>query len=84
MVNEYLIIKNQNGNIVDRLCWTGSSHRRLNYKDFFSHWFGTVRPIKGDTYQMLLADSLSNNQITMVKGPAGSGKTFVSLGYLMH
>jgi len=31
-----------------------------------------------------LADSLCNNQITMVKGPAGTGKTFLSLGYLMH
>ena len=33
---------------------------------------------------MLLADSLANNTITMVKGPAGSGKTYLSLGYLMH
>ena len=40
--------------------------------------------MKGDTYQMLLADSLANNTITMVKGPAGSGKTYLSLGYLMH
>jgi KaiC/GvpD/RAD55 family RecA-like ATPase len=32
---------------------------------------------------MLLADSLANNKITMVKGPAGSGKTFMSLGYLL-
>lgn len=26
---------------------------------------------------------MSNNTITMVKGPAGSGKTFISLGFLM-
>ena len=32
---------------------------------------------------MLLADTLANNQITMVKGPAGSGKTYMSLGYLL-
>jgi phosphate starvation-inducible protein PhoH len=32
---------------------------------------------------MLLADSLANNQITMAKGPAGSGKTYMSLGYLL-
>ena len=83
-VNEYVIIKDCGGSLVDRLCWTGETHRRLNYKDFQSHWFGSVRPIKGDTYQMLLADSLTNNQITMVKGPAGSGKTYMSLGYLMN
>ena len=49
-INEYLIIKDCGGSVVDRLCWTGETHRRLNYKDFWSHWFGTVRPLKGDTY----------------------------------
>ena len=83
-INEYVIIKDYGGSLVDRLCWTGETYRRLNYKDFQSHWFGSIRPIKGDTYQMLLADSLANNQITMVKGPAGSGKTYMSLGYLMY
>lgn len=83
-INEYVIIKDCGGSLVDRLCWTGETHRRLNYKDLQSHWFGSVRPIKGDTYQMLLADSLTNNQITMVKGPAGSGKTYMSLGYLIN
>lgn len=84
MVNQYLVIKDCGGSVVDRLCWTGETHRRLQYNDFFSHWLGAVRPIKGDTYQMLLADSLANNQITMAKGPAGSGKTYMSLGYLFH
>ena len=84
MVNQYAILYDCGGSLIDRVCWTGETHRRLNYKDFWSHWFGTVRPLKGDTYQMLLADSLANNQITMVKGPAGSGKTYLSLGYLMH
>lgn len=83
LVNEYVILKDINGQYIDRLCWTGETHRRLNYKDFFSHWFGTVKPMKGDIYQMMLADSLANNQITMVKGPAGSGKTFMSLGFLL-
>ena len=84
MVNEYALLYDCGGSLIDRVCWTGESHRRLNYKDFWSHWFGAVRPMKGDTYQMLLADSLANNTITMVKGPAGSGKTYLSLGYLMH
>ena len=38
--------------------------------------------MKGDIYQMMAADSLSQNTITMLKGPAGSGKTYLSLGYL--
>lgn len=84
LINQYLIIKSADGEVVDRLCWTGESHRRLHYMDFFSRWFGAVRPMKGDTYQMLAADSLANNQITMVKGPAGSGKAYLSLGYLLN
>lgn len=83
LVNEYVILKDMNDQCVDRLCWTGETHRRLNYKDFFSRWFGSVKPMKGDIYQMMLADSLANNQITMVKGPAGSGKTYMSLGFLL-
>ena len=31
-----------------------------------------------------MADSLVKNKITMIKGPAGSGKTMLSLGYLFH
>jgi len=33
---------------------------------------------------MLAADSLANNKITMLKGFAGSGKTYLSLGFLLH
>jgi predicted ribonuclease YlaK len=83
--NEYLIVREADtNNIVDRLCWTGSEYRHLDFNNFKSKWFGEVRPIAGDTYQMLAADSLSNNQITMLKGPAGSGKTFLALAYLLH
>jgi predicted ribonuclease YlaK len=83
--NEYLVIKEADtGKIVDRLCWTGSEYRRLNYSNFKSKWFGDIRPVQGDTYQMLAADCLANNQITMLKGPAGSGKTFLALSYLLN
>lgn len=83
--NEYLIIREADSdNIVDRLCWTGTEYRHLNYNNFNSKWFGDVRPIKGDIYQMMAADALSNNQITMLKGPAGTGKTYLALAYLLH
>ena len=82
--NEYIIIKNQQNEIVDRLCWTGTTHRRLKFKDFFSRWFGAIRPKAGDTYQMFAADSLCNNQVTMLCGKPGSGKTYLAFGYLFH
>ena len=83
LVNEYLIIRDTKGNIVDRLCWTGDDHRQVSYKDFKSAMFGNIRPKVGDIYQALYADSLTHNQITLVKGPAGSGKTYLALAYLM-
>ena len=83
-INEYIIVNTPTKKAVDILCWTGNGYRRLNYSSFRSRQFGEVKPFKGDIYQTLLADSLVNNKITMVKGPAGSGKTYLSIGYLIH
>ena len=80
--NEYAILRDSSGTIIDRVCWTGETHRPLKFQTFSSKWFGNVKPMKGDIYQQFAADSLLNNKITMVKGPAGSGKTLMSLGFL--
>lgn len=72
---QYLILRNQEGEVVDLRVWTGEDYRYLNTKPFNSNWFGKVEPYKGDIYQKLLFDSLRSNKITLVKGPAGSGKT---------
>ena len=84
-INEYLLVHDaETKECVDRLCWMGDGYRHLNYTNFNSRWFGEVKPMKGDLYQSLAADSLVNNKITLIKGPAGSGKTFLSLAYLMN
>lgn len=84
-INEYLLVYDQeSGELVDRLCWTGEKYRHLSYDIFNSNYFGNVKPMKGDAYQSLAFDSLSNNRITMIKGPAGTGKTYISLGFLLH
>ena len=83
-INEYLLIYNQETNeLVDKMCWTGEKHRNISYTNFNSRWFGEVKPMKNDVYQALVADSFLNNKITMVKGPAGTGKTFLSLACLI-
>lgn len=85
LVNQYLIIKDANtGEVVDSRCWTGEEYRTLKYLNCESKWFGKVKPKTGDIPQAMVLDSFTNNRITLVKGPAGSGKTFLSLGYLMH
>ena len=83
-INEYLLIQDINGEIVDKLCWTGKNYRHLTYDNFKSNHFGNIKPMKDDVYQALVADSFANNKITLVKGPAGTGKTYLSLGFLMH
>ena len=47
--NEYLIIKDEEDKVVDRLCWTGEFHRPLKFSNFSSKWFD-VKPLKGDVY----------------------------------
>lgn len=84
-INEYLIVYDKNTReCVDKMCWTGDGYRHLTYDTFSSEYFGNIKPMKGDIYQAFAADSLLNNKITMIKGPAGSGKTYLSLGFLMH
>ena len=82
--NQYLIVRDENKEIVDKLCWTGEGYRHISYGNFNSKWFGDVKPMSGDVYQALAADSLIHNKITMLKGPAGTGKTYLALGYLLH
>ena len=81
-IGEYLIIHNEDNEIVDKLVWTGEGYRQLKYSSFNSKWLGEVKPFKNDIYQAFAADSMINNQLTLLKGPAGSGKTYLSLGYL--
>ena len=50
-INEYLIVRNLDNEIVDKLCWTGSEYRHLDYKSFNSKWFGEIKPMKNYVYQ---------------------------------
>ena len=43
-----------------------------------------MKAYPGDIYQALAVDSLFQNKITMITGLAGSGKTYLSLGFLFH
>lgn len=83
LINQYLILHNPSGEIIDKLCWTGEEHRLINYGHLNSKWFN-VKPIKGDVQQQLLVDSFMNNKLTMVHGLAGSGKSTLSLAYLFY
>jgi predicted ribonuclease YlaK len=81
--NEYLIIEDkETGKIIDKYKWVNHSYESIPYIKVQSKMLGKVAPLNGDIYQMCALDSLKNNQITMLKGPAGSGKSLLAFGHM--
>lgn len=64
--------------------WTGETHIPIAYSNLESYHFGKVKPFKDDPYQAIAIDSFLKNKITLIKGPAGTGKSYLSLGYLFY
>jgi predicted ribonuclease YlaK len=81
LINQYLTVKKKSGEFLDVLKWNGEKLVSCKSKTLNSKHFGKVKPY--DVYQQCLIDSLLNNQMTLVKGKAGSGKTYLSLAYAM-
>lgn len=74
LINEYIIIKNFEDEIVDLLCWDGTGYRHVDDSPINSKFFGKVQALKGDVYQKFALDSLRTHQLTVLRGSAGSGK----------
>lgn len=79
---QYLIIRNQEGEVVDKACWTGKEMRQLVYDEIHSGAFGKIKPKKDDPYQACVFDALQHNQVNLITGRAGTGKSLLSLAYL--
>jgi PhoH-like ATPase len=82
--NEYLLIKDENGQIIDKYRWHENEYSQVQFQEVESRMFGRVVPKEGDVYQQLALDSLKNNQITILRGKAGSGKSLLGLAYLFQ
>lgn len=82
-VNEYLIIRKSDGEVVDTLRWNGTEFKKVCSKTIKSQMFGDkIRP--KDVYQALAIDSIMNNTMTALSGKAGSGKSLLSLISIMN
>lgn len=79
--NQYLII-NFNNQVVGKYKWKDNQYIEIPYQKAESKLFGKITPKNGDVYQQLALDSLSSNQITMLRGNAGSGKTMLAFAYM--
>lgn len=82
LTNQYLILRDKDGNVTDIFCWDGDKHVPVEYKSFKTLMFDTVKAKNGDVYQKLALDSLSRNKITTLHGPAGTGKSYLALAYM--
>ena len=78
-INEYLLVKNADGSLADKLKYTKEGFVSFNNKSLDSKSLGKIKPL--DEYQSCLVDCLVNNKMTMVRGKAGSGKSLLSLAY---
>ena len=79
-INQYIIVRNQQREIVDRKVWTSEGYRNITFESFDSKHFGKIKPL--DVQQQFAADSFTHNKLTLIKGKPGSGKTILALGYL--
>ena len=76
LLNQYLILNGYKEEVYKK---TSNGIEKVPYPVFKSNYFGTIKP--RDDYQLAAMDSLSKNEITLLGGPPGSGKTFLALGY---
>lgn len=82
LTNEYVIIRNADNEVVDKLKWDGGMYQTIKNKPFKSNMFGTLKPL--DDIQSFAMDSINTNDITVLYGKAGSGKTTLPLNYIMQ
>lgn len=81
-VNQYVLVSNVDNQLIDVLKWTGTGLETVRQKSIKSNMFGTLKPL--DAIQRCAIDSIFNNDITVLYGRAGSGKTTLPLNYIMQ
>lgn len=82
LTNQYLIIRNTQGELCDAYRWNGEKHQPLYKKAVESIYFEKLKA--KDIYQSCVIDSIMNNQFTAISGKAGSGKSLLSLMAVMN
>ena len=70
-VNQYLLIY-VNDVLIDQLRWDGEKYEPVGYPCYESKALGKIKP--KDEYQTIAFDSMRHNQLTVLRGPAGTGK----------
>ena len=82
LLNQYIILKNTNGEVFDYYKYTKNGLERIACPTFNSYQFGQIKP--KDVYQLVAMDSMLQNKVTLIGGHAGTGKTYLALSALFH
>lgn len=79
VLNEYLIIRKSDGEIVDYRKWNGSEYVALSWKQINSHFLGKIKP--RNPQQVLAFDMLQNKDetIKVISGKWGTGKDMIMI-----
>lgn len=77
--NEYIILRNSDGEIVDYRRWNGLEHVALSYKQISSKFLGKIKP--RNPQQIIAFDMLQNKDetIKIISGGFGTGKDFIMI-----
>lgn len=79
ILNEYLIIKKSDGEVVDYRKWDGNEYRSVSYKQINSTFMGKIKP--RNPQQVLAFDMLQNKDqtIKIISGKFGTGKDLIMI-----
>jgi len=88
LLNEYLVIKNKDGDVIDRQKWNGRGYVHVPIKNIGGKRRGEIDRVDSlkpfDSYQACAIDSINSNDFTILTGKAGSGKTLIALSWLIN
>ena len=77
--NQYLFIYVQD-QLIDIYKCKDRSYEQVKFPCFDSKLLGKIKP--KDEYQKAAMDALKHNKLIALRGPAGTGKSFLAMGYL--
>lgn len=78
--NEYLLV--YVNDTVDKYRFKNNKLQPLQFPCFESKQLGKIKP--KDEYQFVAMDCLKHNQLSLLRGPAGSGKSYLAMGYFFE
>ena len=84
MINQYAILYNPNGEIIDKVKWDGVCNKTISYKPISNDFVGKVKP--RNIQQELCFDMLQDNKSTIkvIRGNFGTGKDYLMVTHAIQ